>query len=81
VREGDLLQPTQRLKDVGVLDDSEEENRLIGRGARGIRDQAPQTERSLSSFCCGVFVGVFVFLTLLCCLVLVIANDRQRMAG
>ncbi len=76
----ELLQQRQRLQGIEVLDDSEEENRLIGRRARGLRVQASQTESSPSSFCCGMFVGVFVVLTLLCCLLILIANDRQRMA-
>ena len=57
----DLLHPRQREQVTEVSDDSEEENRLRQRRARGNKDQATQTDSSSSlSFCCGVLVGVFV---------------------
>ncbi len=64
-----------------VSDDSEEENRLSLRRARGNRDQATKTDSSSLSFCCGVVVGVFVVLGLLLCLTAVSVNDRQRREG
>ncbi len=68
------------LQETEVSDDSEEENRLSLRRARGNRDQATQTDSSSLSFCYGVLVGVFVVLCLLLCLTAVSVNDRQRMA-
>jgi hypothetical protein len=59
-----LLQPRQRLQDSEVLDDSEEENRLIDRQARGHCGESTQTDSSFKSFCCGVFVGVLVVVRL-----------------
>ncbi len=47
-------------QDIEVLDDSEEDNRLIGRRARGLCDKTTQADRSYKSFCCGVLVGVLV---------------------
>ena len=69
------------LQDTEVIDVSEEENRLSLRKARRNKDQATQTDSSSLSFCCGVFVGVFVVLVLLLCLTAVSVNDRQRTEG
>ena len=69
------------LQDTEVIDVSEEENRLSLRKARRNKDQATQTDSSSLSFCCGVFVGVFVVLVLLLCLTAVSVNDRQRKDG
>jgi hypothetical protein len=58
-----LLRPRQTGQDAEIFDDSEEENRLSGRGVRAKRDQATQTDISSSSFCCGVVLGVCVLLS------------------
>ena len=55
-----LLQPRLTGEDAEIFDDSEEENRLSGRGVRAKRDKATQTDLSSSSFCCGVLLGVCV---------------------
>ena len=54
------LLPRQTRDDIEFSDDSEEENRLIGRRARQKRNQASKTDSYYSSFCCGVFVGVLL---------------------
>jgi hypothetical protein len=63
-----LLQPNLTRQEPKIYDDSEEENRISGRRARGNRDQTTQTNSSYSSFFCGVVVGVFV--VAFCCLAL-----------
>ncbi len=74
-----MLNPTQTGPE--IFDDSEEENRVSARKARLNRDKATQTDSSSPlSFCCGVFVGVFLFTYLIVCLVLFVPNDRQRVA-
>ena len=65
-------------QDREVLDDSEEDNRLIGRRARGLCDETTQTDRSYKSFCCGVLVAFLVIVCLLCCLVYFSIDGRQR---
>jgi hypothetical protein len=75
-----LLQPRLTGKDAEIFDDSEEENRLSGRGVRANRDQATQTDIFSSSFRCGVLVGVYVVVFLVFCLILSQTNDKQRMA-
>ncbi len=63
-----------------VLDESEEDNRLLGRRARGqCDDNTPPYSPSSKSFCCGVLVGVLVVVCLLCCLIYFSLNGRQRM--
>ena len=70
----------QTEEDIEVSDDSEEENRLIGRRARQKSNQASKTDSSYSSFCCGVFVGVLlVVVCLLFGLVILSRYGRQRM--
>ena len=76
----ELLQPRNREQDVEVHDDSEEENRLRRRCARATRDQGTQTDRSVWSCCCGVFIGVFVIVLLLCLITSLSGNGRQRLA-
>jgi hypothetical protein len=73
-----LLQPRVRLEDTEILVDSEEENRLVERRARGNRDQPTQTDSSFLSFCCGVFVSVFMTVCLVCCLISGSGNDSHR---
>jgi hypothetical protein len=63
----ELLQEGQKLED------SE-------RRRRSNKNQATQADSSYLSFCCGVFVGVFVVVCLLFCLIALSENDRQRMA-
>ena len=48
-----LLRPRQTREDEEVSDDSEEDNRVRLRRAPSKRDQATQTDKSYSSFCCG----------------------------
>ncbi len=43
----ELLQQRQRAQDIEVFDDSEEEDRLVSRRARGLRDPATQTDLSV----------------------------------
>ncbi len=50
-----LLHPRDRRGEE-EHDDSEEENRIIARRARGTKEQATQTNSSSWSFCCGVFL-------------------------
>ena len=76
----ELLHPRNREEDVEVDDDSEEENRLRPRCARATRDQGTQTDRSVWSCCCGVFIGVFVIVLLLCLITSLSGNGRQRLA-
>ena len=74
-----LLSPRQTQDDIEISDDSEEENRLIGRRARQKSNQAFKTDSSYSSFCCGVFVGVLVSVVcLLPCLVILSRHGRKR---
>ena len=61
-----LLRPRLTGQDAEILDDSEEENRVSGRRARATREKATQTDSSSSSFCCGVLVGVFLVVCLVC---------------
>ena len=74
-----LLRPRQTREDEEVSDDSEEENRVRVRRAPSNRDQATQTDKSYSSFCCGFFIGLCVVLLLLFCLVLLIRNGEKGM--
>ncbi len=63
-----------------VSGESEEENRLLGRRARGqYDDNTPPYSPSSKSFCCGVLVGVLVVVYLLCCLIYFSLNGRKRM--
>jgi hypothetical protein len=76
------LLPRQTRDDIEVTDDSEEENRLIGRRARQKSNQASKTDSSYSACCCGVFVGVLlVVVCLLFGLVIVRRHGGQRMDG
>ncbi len=75
-----LLQPRLTGQDAKISDDSEEENRLIGRRVRAKRAQASKTDMSSYSFCCGVLVGVCVVVFLVFCLLLSQTNGKQRMA-
>ncbi len=60
-----------------VLDESEEDSRLLGRRARGhCDDNTPPDSPCSKSFCCGVLVGVFVVVCLLCCLIYFSLNGR-----
>ena len=71
-----LLHPRQTGQDVEVFDDSEEEDRLIGRRERARRDQAGKTDISV-----GVcLVGVFLVVIFVCCLLLHQTNAKQWMA-
>ncbi len=75
-----LLQPIVTGDGEEIFDDSEEENRLCGRRVRARRDQATQTDKSSSSFCCGVLLGVCIVVFLVFCLILSQTNGKQRMA-
>ena len=74
-----LLRPRQTREDEEVSDDSEEDNRVRLRRAPSKRDQATQTDKSYSSFCCGFFIGLCVVLLLLFCLVLLSTNGDRGM--
>ena len=51
-RVGELLHPRERTSDIEVFDDSEEDDRLASRRARGLGVQANQTQfPSFLSFC------------------------------
>ncbi len=67
--------PRETREDSEIFDDSEEENRISARRTRANRDKATQKDRSSSSFCCGVIVGVLVVVSLLVCL---IVNDKSK---
>jgi len=75
-----LLRPRLTRQDTELSDDSEEETRLTAKRTQTKRDQATQTDRSSSSFCCGVLVGVFLVVCLLVSLIAYKTNDRQRSA-
>jgi hypothetical protein len=76
----ELLSPKERRDDIEILDESEEENRLIGRRARQQINQAPKTDSSYSCLCCGVCVCVLlVVVCLLFGLVTEGRHGRQRM--
>ena len=66
-------------QDREVIDDSEEDNRLIGRRARGLGDATSPTDRSSKSCCCRVSIGVLVVVCLLCCLIFFIRDATKRM--
>ena len=66
-------------QDREVIDDSEEDNRLIGRRARGLCNETSPIDRSFKSCVCRVLVGVLVVVCLLCCLFFFSKNGRQRM--
>ena len=74
----DLLQPTPTFQEPEVSDDSEEENRLLGRRARPHRHTVTISNCPSSSFCCGVIVGVLLCVSLLFLLVLLIGNGRHK---
>ena len=72
----ELLHPRERGSDVEVFDDSEEEDRIASRRARGLGVQPNQRQfPCISSFCV-----VFLVCALLWLLLLVIGNGRQRLA-
>ncbi len=72
-----LLHPRQRGQDVEVFDDSEEEDRLIGRRQRARRDQGGKTD--ISVVVC--LVGVCLVVIFVCCLLLLHqTNGKQWMA-
>ena len=66
-------------QDREVIDESEEDNRLMGRRARGLCNETSQLDRSSKSCCCRVSVGVLMVVCLLCCLILFSKDGRQRM--
>jgi hypothetical protein len=66
-------------QDREVIDDSEEDNRLIGRRARGLYNETSPIDRSFKSCCCRVSVGVLVVVCLLCCLIFFSIDGRKRM--
>ena len=72
-RVGELLHPRQSASDIEVFDDSEEEDRLASRRARGLGGgrQFPY----LSSLC-----GLFLVFALLWFLLKVRTNGRERLA-
>ena len=72
-RVGELLHPRERTSDIEVFDDSEEEDRLASRRARGLGGgrQFPY----LSSLC-----GLFLVFALLWFLLKVRTNGRERLA-
>ena len=69
----ELLHPRERASDIEVFDDSEEEDRIASRRARGLggERQFPY----LSSFC-----GLFLVFALLWFLLKVRTNGRERLA-
>jgi hypothetical protein len=71
-----LLHPRLTGQDAEVFDDSEEEDRLLGRRKRAKRDQAGKTDISVG-FC---LVGVCLVVIFVCCLLLHQTNGKQRMA-
>jgi hypothetical protein len=76
----ELLSPREKRDDIEILDESEEENRLIGRRARQQINQAPKTDSSYSCLCFGVCVCVhLVVVCLLFGLVIESRHGRQRM--
>ncbi len=77
-----LLQPRLTGQDAEIFDDSEEENRLIGRRERAKRDQASKTDISSYSFCCGISVLCWRLSSCILnfCLLLYQTNGKQRMA-
>jgi hypothetical protein len=66
-------------QDLEVLNESEEDNILLGRRARGLCNETTQTDRFYKSFCCGVLVDVLVVVCLLCCLIFLSRDGRKRM--
>ncbi len=76
-RVGELLHPRQRASEIEVLDDSEEEDRLASRRARGLGVASSQTQ----SRCFAFFRGVFLVISLLFYLYKGTANARQRLEG
>ena len=60
-RVAELLNPRERASDIEVFDDSEEEDRIASRRARGLWVPAIQTQFPTFSFFCGVFL-VFALL-------------------
>ncbi len=64
------LLPRQTQDDIDVSDDSEEENRVIGRRARQKSNQSSKADSIYSSFSCGVCVwcafGSFWFILWSC---------------
>ncbi len=71
----ELLHPRQRASDIEVFDDSEEEDRIASRRARGLGVASSQTQFLTFSFC----YGVLLVISLLWCLFKGIANGRQRL--
>ncbi len=57
----ELLHPRQSASDIEVFDDSEEEDRIASRRARGLGVASAQTQYPTFSFFCGVFL-VFALL-------------------
>ena len=60
----ELLHPIQRASDIEVFDDSEEEDRIASRRARGLGVASSQTQFPTFSLFCGVFL-VFALLRFL----------------
>ncbi len=71
----ELLHPIQRASDIEVFDDSEEEDRIASRRARGLGVVSSQTQCLTFTFYCGV---LFV-ISLLWFFFKGIANGRQRL--
>ena len=71
----ELLNPRKRESDIEVFDDSEEEDRIASRRARGLGVPSTPTLFPTFSFCCVVFLVIL----LLCCLLRVIGNGRERL--
>ena len=74
-RVGELLHPRQSASDIEVFDDSEEEDRLASRRARGLGVASSQTQSRYFAFFCGVLLVI----SLLFYLYKGIANARQRL--
>ena len=74
-RVGELLHPRERTSDIEVFDDSEEEDRLASRRARGLGVASSQTQ----SRCFAFFCGVLLVISLLFYLYKGTANARQRL--
>jgi hypothetical protein len=72
---GELLRPRQRESDIEVFDDSEEEERLADRRARGLGVVSYQPPCRSFAFFCGVLLAISFFFYLC----KGIANGRQRL--
>ena len=59
-RVGELLHPRQRASDIEVFDDSEEEDRLASRRARGLGVASSHTQSTCFACLCGVLFVIYL---------------------